>query len=287
LIPILRITARSDAEIRRLLEKTAQAAESDILRLTKSGPGAITRRGQLQLANRTLKKTLANFWRDVGDTIRASKLDAVVATLDATFTWDEPFFIRAGFSAQRRKSMRQSLLEMSERNIERMLRRFSTTQIPLSKQVYRTNSLTNKWVDNLINRAIGRGLSAKELAREVKQFIKPNVRGGVSYAALRLARTEINNASHATAIAQATEKPWALGMQWHLSASHPKRDECDDLAKEDSHDLGAGVFPPDAVPLKPHPQCFCYVTPEVVGEDEFLSHLIAGDYDEFLSTAFD
>lgn len=287
MLPILRITARNDAEIRRLLEKTAQAAESDIARLAGTGPGAILRRGQLQLANRALKKTLSNLWKDVGDTIRAGKLDAVVATLDASFTWDEPFFIRAGFSAQKRKSMRQSLLAMSERNIERMLRRFSTTQIPLSKQVYRTNSLTNGWVDNLINRAIGRGLSAKELAKEVRQFINPSVQGGVSYAALRLARTEINNASHATAIAQATEKPWSMGMHWHLSTSHPKRDECDDLAKEDGAGLGAGIFPPGDVPLKPHPQCFCYVTPEVVGEDEFLKHLIAGDYDDFLSSTFD
>jgi hypothetical protein len=270
-----------------LLEKTAQAAESDIARLAGTGTGAILRRGQLQLANRALKKTLSNLWRDIGDTIRAGKLDAVVVTLDASFTWDEPFFIRAGFSARKRKGMRQSLLAMPERNIERMLRRFSTTQIPLSKQVYRTKSLTNGWVDNLINRAIGRGLSAKELSAEVKRFIKPSVRGGVSAAALRLARTEINNASHSTAIAQAAEKPWALGMKWHLSASHPKRDECDDLAHADSHDLGSGIFPTGAVPLKPHPNCFCYITPEVVGEDEFLKHLVAGDYDQFLSSTFD
>lgn len=35
---------------------------------------------------------------------------------------------------------------------------------------------------------------------------------------------------------------------------------CDDLAETDMFGLGDGVYPPDAVPITPHPSCLCFTT---------------------------
>ena len=100
---------------------------------------------------------------------------------------------------------------------------------------------------------------------------------------LRLARSEINNAFHAISVNHNVEKPWVEGMRWHLSRSHPKPDDCDKFAK--GGPKGDGVYrPPSNTPRKPHPHCFCYVTPEVPTEDAFLDRLIAGNYDDYLNS---
>lgn len=282
LSPVLQVVARSDTEIRRLLLKTAAAASADIKHHLGEQTGAVVRRGQFRLAQQALKATLANFWRDAGETIRAGRLDAAVARLDAAFTWDEPLLRRAGVPAASLADLHRSIRQTSMRAVELMIRRFTTQQLSLSRQVYRTRALTNGWIDNLINRALGRGLTARELAAEVRKHIHPDVKGGVSYAAMRLARTEINNAAHAAAIADMIDKPWVLGAEWKLSASHPKQDECDELAHEDKFGLGKGAFPIHEIPQKPHPNCFCFLVPKLLGEDEFIAGLAAGQFDDFL-----
>jgi len=71
----------------------------------------------------------------------------------------------------------------------------------------------------------------------------------VGYAAKRLARTEINNAFHAQAIADVQEKPWVEHVTWHLSKMHKPipGDLCETYDGQQ--------FSTDLVPLKPHPQC--------------------------------
>ena len=99
---------------------------------------------------------------------------------------------------------------------------------------------------------------------------------------MRLARSEINNAFHAVAVQQAQDKPWVHAMQWHLSRSHPKPDLCDEYAKENKFDLGAGIFRKADIPRKPHPHCFCYVTPVQLDEEDFLDQLTSGSFDRYL-----
>lgn len=277
--PMLRIVSRSDAEIKRLLSKAAAAAYSDVLRLSKSDKdGKIVRRGQLSSAYRALRKTMGNLFADVYDTIKADRLDAMFAALLSSYQWEDPYYRAAGIPKSTRDYLRKSSQAMSDRRVELMLRRFNTEQIPLSKQVYRTRALAQKWVDNTINIGIGRGLTSRELAKEVREHIDPDVRGGVSYAAQRLARTEINNAFHTAAIVSNMDKPWVLGMQWRLSGSHPAEDICDELSKEDKFDLGMGIYPAGKTPKKPHPQCMCYVAPSLQDEDEFVAAFARGEY---------
>jgi hypothetical protein len=71
-------------------------------------------------------------------------------------------------------------------------------------------------------------------------------------------------------------------MKWHLSKSHPKADECDAYAKGGTKGMGEGIFRPQDIPRKPHPHCYCYVTPVVMDEDEFLDKLVGGQFDTYL-----
>lgn len=283
--PMLRVVRRSDIEIKRLLHKAAQAAESDVIRMTPSSIGKIVRIGQLSAATQAVRKTLRLLFDDVYETVRAGRTDAAEAALLSAFEWEEPYYRAAGLSKPERDRLRAATQGLSVRNVELMLRRFNTEQIPLSQQVYRTRQLASGWVDEKINLGIGRGLSARELAKEVASSIRPDVRGGVAYAAMRLSRTELNRSFHTAAQLSVVDKPWVQGMSWHLSASHPKPDICDEYATEDRHGMGNGVFPRDEVPEKPHPQCFCFVTPELIEEDQFVAAFARGEYDEFLENA--
>lgn len=153
--------------------------------------------------------------------------------------------------------------------------------IPLSERVYKNKALSSGQVDGIVNNGISLGKSAREIAREVHQFISPNTPGGVSFASMRLARTEINNAFHTTQTRSYAKQPWIKGVKWHISGSHPRPDTCDQYAKDDHDDLGPGVFRPNNVPGKPHPQCLCHITAITIPRDEFLDNLVAGKYDSY------
>lgn len=280
---MLRVVRRTDTEIKRLLQKAATAAEADVRNLAPTGTGKIVRIGQRSSASQAIRRTLRHLFADVGDVVRSGRVDAANAALLSAHEWEEPYYRAAGLPKRERDRLRAATVAMSERRVELMLRRFNTEQIPLSRQVYRTERLASGWVDEKINLGIGRGLDAREIAREVRDSIRPDVPGGVSYAAMRLGRTELNNAFHTAARVSSQDKPWVLGMEWHLSGSHGVPDVCDLLAESDDFGLGEGVYPPDKVPDKPHPHCFCFVTPELQDEDDFVAAFANGDYDSYFS----
>ncbi len=77
--------------------------------------------------------------------------------------------------------------------------------------------------------------------------------------AMRVARTETNIAYRRADQARWEQMDFVLGQRVQLSRSHPKKDICDKLA---------GDYPSDFVFDGWHPQCFCFVTPILVDEDE-------------------
>lgn len=155
--------------------------------------------------------------------------------------------------------------------------------IDLSPRVYGNLNLATGAVDEIINKAILSGDSAKELATAALDFILPDVPGGMSYSAMRLARTEINNAFHTTQKDAMDENPTVEGAKWNLSKSHPREDDCDDYADNDDG-MGPGVFASDDIPDKPHPQCFCYITAVMMPKGDFIDGLLAGDFDDFVQS---
>lgn len=157
---------------------------------------------------------------------------------------------------------RQSVANLKSRYIN---------DIDLAPSVYRNQALSRGLVDRAVNRGILLNKSAAEIAKDVRDLIRPDVRGGISYAAKRLGRTELNNAFHTTTVRSAAAQPWVTGMKWHLSGSHPRPDICNEYSDH-------GIYPTREVPDKPHPQCLCYVTPETPSDKEFVDKLMDGEY---------
>ena len=83
-----------------------------------------------------------------------------------------------------------------------------------------------------------------------------------------LARTEINTAYWEASQLSAQQSPVVASMKWNLSNQHPKWDVCDILSGQNLFGLGAGVYPPEQFPPKPHPSDLCW-TSDVLrpGED--------------------
>lgn len=77
--------------------------------------------------------------------------------------------------------------------------------------------------------------------------------------AMRVARTETNIAYRRADNARWQQMDFVLGQRVQLSRNHPKKDICDKLA---------GDYPPDFVFDGWHPQCFCFVTPILMDEEE-------------------
>lgn len=287
LVPYLKVQADFDGQIDKLLLQAARDAAKAAQDLRGAGVGSATRAGQLITTQTALYKVLHRLWQRMGNTIKAGQAASQIAALEASFDWDDSLLSRAVPDKGERAAMKRYLLASADRNVEAMIARaLGGARIPLSQQVFHTESLSRGWLDRVLNSALARGASANEIARLTRQHIRPNVKGGVSYAAKRLGRSEINNAYHAQSIGINQDKPWNTGMKWRLSRSHPAKDICDALAVRDQHELGSGVFPVDGVPSKPHPQCLCYIAPETLSIGEFIQQFEAGNYDAWIDSNY-
>lgn len=273
----LRVQRRVDAQVARVLIQAGKDAEVQILRLAADPRvGSQVRAAQLVYYRSGLQFQYDQMWRGIEGAVREGTNQAASAGLSGA---EKALQALLGYSVP--PEVAEGFLVASVRSGELVKARILNA-IPLSQQVYRTSVLAGGWLQRSINSGLARNLSAKELAREVRRFIDPRTRGGVSYAAKRLARTEINNTFHSVTRAVNQSYPWVEGMQWRLSGSHPKADDCDDLAGKDHEGKGAGVFSPRNVPNKPHPQCLCFTVAVTVSPGRFSRTLLAGGYDNWL-----
>jgi hypothetical protein len=94
---------------------------------------------------------------------------------------------------------------------------------------------------------------------------------GVSYNALRLARTEIQKAHALATDKMLMSQPWVQKEQVRLSAAHPEHDICDDTVQ--GGEDGNGIYAVGTIELPLHPNCLCYKTAVLMGEREFTSKL--------------
>lgn len=280
----LRLQRRYDVRVDARLKEAMADAERDLAALG-DGTGAVVKSAQLMQAMTSISGALAAFWNAMGDIIAAGQQDAATEALRTSFDWDN-VLLRLGLTSAQRGAMKSSLTAAGRFNVEAMLARVYKTRLPLAQQVYKTGALANDWVESRLDRGIARGQSVAELAREVRDFVNPRTPGGATYAARRLARTEINAAYHAVTIEHAADKPWVTGMQWRLSGSHLARDMCDVYASNDHSGLGNGIFSQGEVPGKPHPQCLCTVFPKLLDDLVFLDQLKRGLYDDYMSATY-
>jgi ADP-ribosyltransferase exoenzyme len=277
-----RVQRLADRDILKLLRQ----ADRDIagmlteIQARSRGIGDIIRREQLLTVKRNLLREQAAIFSRLGDIVDVRRAEAAARAIAMGSAVDTAVLTAAGRTAQAR-ALADALRSGMRQTLDTALARFAgESRIPLSERIYRTRLWMDGRLERKINSALLRGLSAREFAAEARDWFRPNTPGGVRYASLRLARTEINNAYHAVSVQQAIDKPWVEGMKWHLSGSHPRSDVCDSYAHGGRQ--GNGVFAPQDVPRKPHPQCLCFVTLEIPDEDEFLDNLVQGKYNDYL-----
>jgi hypothetical protein len=280
----LRLQRRYDIQIHKRLNEAMQDISADLAQLG-TNPAATVGALQIMAAKVAISDALAAFWTAMGNLVAAGQSEAVSEALRTSFEWEEAL-LRLDISRAARADMKASLIDSARFNVEAMLARVYKTRVPLSIQVYRTSALALGWVDRRLDLSLAQGKTVAQVTKEVKEFVDPRTPGGATYAARRLARTEINNAYHAATVIHFEESPWVVGMRWRLSGSHPSVDLCDSYARRNHSQLGTGVFPRDAVPPKPHPQCLCVVFPVLQDAGAFLAHIRSGDYDDYIAREF-
>lgn len=279
LLPFLEVERGADRRIDAALREAAKGLDDEIEKIAgKEGVSIAVRRSQLVGSKGLITKVLHHLFEIMGTTVREEQLKAAQAAVDASVDWDKQLLKLIEPDAAKRAILEVSLRQGAERQVQAMITRVLKTELPLSRRVWRSEALAKRQVSKLVNSGLARGISAAELAKQVRQFVDPSTSVGATYAAKRLARTEINNAFHAQSIAHNIDKPWVEGFDWHLSRSHTPRpgDKCEVYAQQ-------GFFSKSTVPSKPHPQCFCYITPRVTDLTEFGSRAKAGEYDAWLA----
>lgn len=280
LIEYLKVQQGMDLEIRMMLERSAQEAEKALLRLEGDRIGTEVRRSQIRSAQAAINRELSKLYSNTGDIVRANQARAAAAAVKTLVDPVAPLFEQAGMDASQIDAMMRSQQATAARGVANAATRVSMTSRTLSEKVYHSRVLSSGQLNNIINSGIARGVSASELAASVKDFIRPDTPGGVQYAANRLARTELNNAFHGTQVQEGVKSPFVNAMRWHLSGSHPRPDECNDY--ESGGDLKDGLWSPERVPGKPHPQCLCWMSAEVPSREDFLKQFESGAYNDYL-----
>ena len=92
----------------------------------------------------------------------------------------------------------------------------------------------------------------------------------LNYEALRLARNELSEVYWQATIEGFKENPAVRAVKWLLSNNRLPgyHDICDTMAYANDHGLGAGIYPVDAAPEKPHICCLCSLAPVIAKDIE-------------------
>lgn len=277
----IRLQKKYDAIIMRILEQAAIAIEKRLLKLDTTRFSASVRAAQLRLALAEIRRDQRDMWRSIGDVTRAGQLEAAILAVDDMDRINRVLF--ASLPNEAAKTLAASIRHTARSGIQSL---YARKPIAISDRVMIVPSnAVRDAIEEIIQTSLASGLSAKEFAQQVRSYISPRTPGGASYAAMRISRTEINNAFHQRQIAS-MDSPGVEGAKWNLSGSHKKPDDCNKFAENDQYDMGAGVFPPGKVPNKPHPHCLCYLTMVTMEPEEFVANLKAGKFDDDLRKRF-
>lgn len=272
-----RITQMSDRALLRLLAEAAQDSRKEVERLMKQpGFGKLTRAAQQKIIENAIHLQMRAVWEGVGHlTIFGEKEAARAALASEDFLTDKLWRNSGKLGADYRRIIQRE----ANAGIDAFISR-SENLHPFSRRVYKNSALAIDLVSRRVNIALIRGLSAKEFADSISSLLRPGT--AVNYNAMRLARTEINNAFHFTQIRYTREMPWVDGYRWNLSGSHPTLDVCNTYAQGNHNGIGRGVYKKSDVPGKPHPHCFCYLTTVTASNAKFERQLLNGSYDSYL-----
>lgn len=276
----LLVEDKAISAIRGILFDASQDAFAQISALEgKNGIGANTRIAQLGAFMRIVREIDRSIFDQIGPILRNGQKDSAQAAVDALGEHERNILGRLFSSVDQREDWLNSQRKSAELGVNHAISRYLGASVPLSRRVYRSRSLSNGYVERIINSALATGASSRDIAKRVREHISPSTPGGVSYAAMRLGRTELNNAFHATTISLMQNRPWIDQAQWNLSKRHDFKTgcKCEEYARQK-------LFPIGQVPRKPHPNCRCFTTPVLIDMETFERNLQIGMYDSFVSS---
>lgn len=269
LITLMRLEAKHVAALNTILNRAVADLDKQIAKMGDANPITVM---QAKAQREAMASMMGRTFDNLEDVTRVGMVEAAQAASGVVSRYENEL-LKLVMDKSSMTNLAKSEAQRAAAGMEAALKRMQgTSYMPLSKRVYNTRKLADGWVDDLVNKALASGWSRQKLAKELRQSINPATPGGVSYAANRTARTEINNAFHASSAERYMNSVIVEEVDWHLSSSHPEGDICDTLQDE-------SPYPKKEVPKKPHPNCYCYITPALPTEDEFLDNLLSGKYD--------
>lgn len=268
--PYRRVQGQAERDLSRILEATAKRIRRRVERLPV-GIGGEIRAAQLRLVLSEIRRLQRVMWRDQIDGVTQAAVDAAVEAGESAIET----MTRVAYAALP-EDVADALVDGLRLSAQSGLKSDAARRKrELSSRVWKQESLHSGKVEDLIRQGLISGLSAKELARDVYEHVSPSTPGGASYAAMRLARTEINNAFHERQL-EGANRPGVTAVKWNLSGSHKVPDKCNVYAAHG----GNGHWPKDEVPEKPHPQCFCFLTYVMMEAGKFADAFERGDFDD-------
>lgn len=266
----LQVTDRQVLQLLRDAKKRVDALLKELEGSTKNG----IKRSQLEHTRAKLLEEQSSLFERLGDVVSARRASAAARAARLGAAADDALLRAVGQGAQS-QFLYESALQISQRAIDAALARMRLSAVPLSQRIYQTSVWMGRRLGRMINETLASGLNARDFAKRARDWFNPNTPGGVRFAAMRLARTEINNAFHAISAEKYSKTPWVTEVIWNLSKSHPRPDICNKVAGDSPYDK-------ERIPARPHPQCMCFITPHNLEEDEFIDNFLAGNYDKYL-----
>jgi hypothetical protein len=272
---LLRLIRETDGEVRDAIVKASRRVDKILRSLPGENISLLVRRAQFTQVRAALNKAIQEMWADdVSPSVLRGIERATSQALDANK--DILAVLTRGLPSEAASLARAFSSDMVRSWTS--IRARVLNSVNLSARVYKNAALTTGKIDAIVNEGLALQKSAKEIADDAVRYINPRVAGGPRYAATRLGRTEINNAAHTVNRLSYAESPYVDGVLWELSLSHPDVDDCDEFSIMDEFGLGEGVFTPESVPDKPHPQCYCSISPITISPEELGRRLAAGEY---------
>ena len=168
----------------------------------------------------------------------------------------------------------------------RKQRIFKHKEFVLSDRIWDISDNNYEKIKEIISSGIN--TDCVEVAKALQQYVKegaatfaenyPNMydrMGGrvpknLNYEALRLARNELSEVYWQATIEGFKENPAVRAVKWLLSNNRLPgyHDICDTMAYANAHGLGAGIYPVDEAPEKPHICCLCALAPVIAKDIE-------------------
>jgi hypothetical protein len=268
--PYRKVQGSAELELRKILELTAKRIQARIARMPV-GIGGVVRAAQLKLTLVAIHNLLAAMWSDNIDPLVARSISESLEAAESAVEALE----RVAYASLSEPAAEELVRGLKAAAASGLKSDAARRKRDLSRRVYHQRALDDGKVEQMIRQGLISGLSAKELAADVYRYVSPGTKGGASYAAMRLARTEINNAFHERQI-DGAKRPGVQAVKWNLSGSHRVPDLCNVYAGHG----GNGEWPVGEIPEKPHPNCFCYLTYVMMDSDDFQKALAEGKFDD-------